>query len=92
MEDRPRFMSDGGQFLDGFDSSDFVIGMHDRNQCRGAGPNGLPESVRFNLAVRIDRQHRQFKALLGQELAGMQHRMMFDRRGNNMITFVPVVV
>ena len=64
--------------------ADFVVGVHDGDQNRFVR-NGLAQHVQIDQAVAFERQIRNPVAVLLKLLAGVEHRFMFRRRGDDVI-------
>ena len=73
-------------FRNRLNGADFVVGKHDRNENRLIG-NRLFNVGRVHAAVFVDRQVRHLKAVLLEPAARMQHGVMLDNRGNDMVAF-----
>src|SRR2546422_1419029 len=72
------FLGDLADLCDRIDYPDLVIGVHDRDQ-DGLRGDGAAQVVQVDAAVLLHRQIGDLEAVLLQALAGVQHRLMFDR-------------
>lgn len=86
MKDDTVLAGDRGDFLNRLDGSDLVVGMHDGHEdCFPA--NRLAQLIRINQAVAVHGKVGNREATPFQELAGVENRVVFDRRGNEMAAF-----
>ena len=61
----------------GLIDANFVVGVHDGDQ-DGGRPDGLAHILGIDAAVLLHRQVGDFKAVLFQALAGVQHGLVLD--------------
>src|SRR5437879_13333890 len=74
---------------DRIDYPDLVIGGHDRDQ-DGLRGDGAAHVVQVDAAVLLHRQIGDLEAVLLQALAGVQHRLMFDYLGDDVVALLAV--
>ena len=74
----------GGNFGQRVDDADFVVGVHQGNQGSAAG-DGLRHRLRRNQPVGVHRQIGHLEAARLQGLADVQHGVMFDGGGDDMV-------
>ena len=78
------FMGDARAFLDGLDSADLVVGMHDADE-DGSRRDRASQVVRIDLPGAIDRQVSDLRAYTFEKTAGFENRRMLNAGGDNMI-------
>ena len=81
-------MGQPADFLNGLDGADFIVGGHDGDQ-DGLVRNGLLHILYPHAAKLVHRQVSHLKALLFQPGAGMQHRVMLDGAGDDVVALIP---
>jgi hypothetical protein len=81
MEHRAMLARDRGQFRDGLDRPDLVVGMHDRDQ-RRVVPDRLAQRGRLDDAALGGVQPRDLPAASLERLRGVQHRFVLEARGD----------
>ena len=91
VEQRPVRFGDLAQFGDGLDGADLVVGVHDGNDGR-LRPERLFKFLRMHQPELVHRQIGDFKALLFQLLAGVQHGVVLDLRGDDVVALIPAGV
>src|SRR5271157_4907612 len=69
-----------------FNSANFVIGIHDGDKYGLIGDRS-PNIIGIDTAMGIYGHIAGLETKALQELAGMQHRMVFYGRGNQMVAF-----
>jgi hypothetical protein len=69
--------------------ANFVVGVHDRDQDRRR-PDRLTHILRIHTAILANRQVRDFETVLLQILAGIQHSLVLDRLGNDVVALFAV--
>ncbi len=82
-------MGDLGDFLNGFDGADFVVGGHDGNQDGFVG-NGRFHIGWIDQAVRVHGHIGDFKPLLFQPFAGVQDGVVLDGGGDDVVALLAV--
>ena len=66
-----------GNFSNGLDCSDFVVGMHDRDE-NGVGAYCLFDFRSADQTLRVNRQTGDPEAILFQEITDFQYSRMFN--------------
>ena len=84
-------LGDAAQFLNGLQGADFVVGHHHRYQ-GGIRPHGLFQLRRVHQPLPVHRQVGHLKALFLQLLGGMEHRVVLDGAGDDVLALVPAGV
>ena len=87
MKEHALFLRDPADLRDGMNRADFVVRQHDRNQ-NGLIRDGVPHVVRIDPAGFIDGQIRDLDTFFLQRLRRIDHRAVFGRRGDDVITFL----
>lgn len=72
---------DGRKILDG---ADFVVRRHNGDQSGVVG-NGVFELLQIDVALLVHVEVGDRKALVLQRFAGVEHRVMFDARGDDVL-------
>ena len=73
-----------GQLCNGLHGADLVVGVHDAHQHRAGGQRG-PQRFRVHQAVGVHREVGDLEAELLQELAGVEHAVVFDSGGDDVV-------
>ena len=83
VEERAARVRERRQFGNRLDGADFVIGVHHRDERRLVGQRRLERGRRDDPAG-VDRQQRRAPAAACERLERVEHRLVLDRRGNQM--------
>src|SRR5437870_5342197 len=81
--------SDTADLGNGLERTYLIVGVHNTNQ-DGLGRDGFTDIIRVNHPCPIYWEIRHLQTLLFQETAGVDRGRVLDRRGDNVITSVPV--
>ena len=73
---------DAADLVDRLERAEFVVGVHHGDQ-HGVRPQRAADIVRVHNAIAADRHAGDFDASPFERLAGVQHRMMLDGRGDD---------
>ena len=84
MEQNALFLADRADLLDGLDGADLVVGEHDGHEA-GVVADGVGDLLRGDEPVRVHVEQRHLKALLFQALEGVQHGVVLERGGNDVL-------
>ena len=84
-EEDPVFLSDSADFRDRVDHPNFVVGVHDGDQNCG-GLNRCLQILNAYAPIPLDRQIGHFETMLLQVLTGVQHGLVLDGLGDDVIT------
>jgi len=82
-------VGDGRDFGDWLDGTDLVVGVHDGHQ-DGIGGDGPLNVGGVYHSVLVHRQHGDAVALAFEPLAGLQHRRVFDGRGDDVVAALTI--
>src|SRR6185437_7423503 len=78
------FPANSSQFSHWLKRSDFVIRRHQGHE-HGVRADGVAQILRRNQSFAIDRQNRDFETIaFGEIFHGMQNRVMFNGRSDDM--------
>ena len=86
VEQDVMFMRDPSDLPDRFDRPDLVVGCHDGNEDRFRRDRFF-DRFRIDKTVFVDVEIGDLRAALFEILAGVQHGMMLDLRGDDMVPF-----
>src|SRR5258708_20558553 len=75
---------DGGNLCNRLNSAYLVVGIHDRDEDGLIGKRST-DIIGIEAAIAINRHISSFEAKTLQVLAGVQHSMVFYRRGNQVV-------
>jgi hypothetical protein len=82
---------DGADFLDGLHGADLVVGEHDRHQ-DGVVGDGAPHGIGIDDPRLVDAEVGDLEAFLLEALAGVEHRLVLDDRGDDVVALLAVEV
>ena len=83
------FLGDFANFRNRVDHANFVIGVHDGDQNCGRA-NGCFQLIQIDAAILLHRQIGDFKTVFFQALAGVQHGLVLDGLGDDVIALFAV--
>ena len=84
VEQNALFLADRADLPDGLDGADLVVGEHDGHEA-GVVADGVGDLLRGDEPVRVHVEQRHLKALLFQALEGVQHGVVLERGGNDVL-------
>ncbi len=87
VEEHIALPADGADLGHGLDGPDLVVGVHDRDQ-DGLVGDRLADIVRVDEAVGVDGQIGNLDASLLEELGGVQHRVVLDGGGDDVVALL----
>ena len=91
MEINPSFAGDGADFGNRLHRADFIVGKHNADQNR-IRTNRRFQSFHIHPAKFINRQDCQVEPFFLQRLARLQHRVVLDRRSDDVLAAVTIGV
>src|ERR1700675_3542366 len=83
------FLGDLADLCDRVDYANFVVGVHDGDE-NGFGRNRFAHVFRINAAVFVHRQISYFVAVFLKALAGVQHGLVFNGLGDDVVALFAV--
>src|SRR5262245_26180741 len=89
VKDNAIFLGDFADFRDRIDYANLVVGVHDGDQDR-FWRNGLADIFRINAAILANGQVGDLVAVLFQALAGVEHSLVLDGLGNDVIALFAI--
>ena len=84
VEQYAALMTHRADLPDGLDGADLVVGEHDGHEA-GVVADGVGDLLRGDEPVRVHVEQRHLKALLFQALEGVQHGVVLERGGNDVL-------
>ena len=89
MEEDAMLPGNPADFRYRLNGADFIVGKHNRNQ-DGGGADGFFQFIQLHNPKLIHIQIRHLKPLLLQPLAGVQHGMVLNLAGDDVVPLGPI--